>query len=379
MALDVWIYGPGFGEAILLIWDEDRNGTGTERRAAFIDCYGGRDYESHPALCQWQDAGCPDVALVAVTHPHLDHIQHASIMMEAAGCTADTILWWGGQDLRRMRAFYDQLSEDNAMREQETGKAAAMTRGFLNDITALDDGKHRCRPAGPKPDIRTAMGIDLAYEEPTAAGLLRFHSISPWLGPQTPYTEWIDSQIYTTRTGGTVVCPRKGVANCTSLGFLIEYGGAQVLLGGDMEDDNWTHFNAARSGNGKHKDSLPSLRPCLIKVSHHGSSTGHVPEMWKPGCGFFGWRGATVDDRPLCVVTPWRRGNAERHLPDPDVVRMISRAGCHVWETASSPELAGIDRNSRPCGTYIYVSVDPLHNRATVLSENLCRHTPPQL
>jgi len=167
-------------------------------------------------------------------------------MMASAGCLAEKALWWGGHDLRRTRAFFAQMREDLALEGKELGTTAEMAWGFLNHLVELDGGDHKGRPAGQKAGVAPAMGGELVYSEQTTDGLIEFYAISPWLGPQTAYTRWIDSQVLTTPTGITQLRPNKGVATCTSLAFLIKHGGAQVLLGGDMEADNWEHFKTAR-------------------------------------------------------------------------------------------------------------------------------------
>ena len=346
MPLDVWIYGPGFGESILLMWDVAREGGGSERRAAFVDCYGGSDQASHGTLCQWRDAGCPRVALACVTHPHLDHLQHAAVVMAAAGCSADKVLWWGGHDLRRTRAFFAQMKEDLTLRGQELGTTAGMVWEFLNDLDALDRGTHRCRTATSRTEVRASTGIDLVLSESTTEGPIEFYAISPWLGPQTAYTKWIDSQIFIAPTGETEVRPNKGVANCASLGFLVKYGKAQVLLGGDMEADNWTSFGLALR-TGDYRKTLPVLNPCLIKVSHHASPTGEVAGMWVADRGFFGTFAGDGDEPAHCVITPWRLGDRRWHLPQQNraVVDRIAAAGCHVWETASRWDVGAIPLN----------------------------------
>jgi len=377
MALDVWIYGSGFGESILLMWDGIGEKGDTERYAGFIDCYGGRDYESHPALCQWLSDGCPRVALACITHPHLDHIRYASVMMAAAGCTADKVVWWGGHDLRYLRAFYAQMREDLALTEHELGLTAEMTWGFLNDLDALGKGIHKCIPMGPKASVTTAMGTDPVLSTKTADGVLRFYAVSPWLGPLTTYTKWVNSQVYTVPTGRTEVRPNRGVANCASLGFLIQYGNAQVLLGGDMEADNWAQFHTVWPSK-EESAALPRVNPCLIKVSHHGSATGTIDGMWRPRSGFFSSLERCGGQEPHCVITPWQMGDSRWHLPDRAVVDMISQAGCHVWETASFPSTNPIDRSTRPVGSFIHFVINPERNEVAQVSYHSCRHTDPQ-
>jgi hypothetical protein len=375
MRLDVWIYGSGYGESMLLIWDAPADEGPTKRRAAFIDAYGDKDMDSHPALRRWRDEGCPHVALACVTHPHLDHVQNAAVMMRAAGCTADCVLWWGGHELQRSRAFYAKLSADATLKGQELGKTARMTWDFLNEVYAVQEGTHKCRPAGPNAHVKAPMQNNLAHSDGMAGGQIYFYAISPWLEPQTAYTKWIDSQISSVPADPINARPGKGVANCTSLGFLIQYGNAQVLLGGDMEEGNWGCFHAARASGGN-ATVLPPLAPCLIKASHHGSPTGQVPGMWKAGAGFFGSL-ACVGGTPYCVITPWRMGASEWHLPRQEVIDGMTKARYHVWVTGNGSNGSSLDRTTRIVNSSIHFVVDSTDNRVTKVEDHFCRYFAP--
>jgi hypothetical protein len=368
--LDVFVYGSGFGEAVLLIWTElDKEGK-QRRRAAFIDCYGGDDPDGHPALLDWRNAGAPSIALVAVTHPHLDHVRNAAIVIAAVGCNADTIAWWGGHTIERARAFYDKLRSDLSVQGEELGEAAEMTFAFLNELHALEKKVHSGRTVETPVEIVTPMHGRMLYTGVTPSGPIEFRTFSPSLGPQTHYTRWIDSQIIVSKSGRTTTVSRKGVANCTSLGFLVNCGNAQVLLGGDVEEDNWEFFKdfCDKGGLGN-----KPLSPLLIKVSHHGSSTGVHPHMWKPRAGFFG---SGVNSARHCVVTPWRRGAVVRQLPNPAVIKEISEAGFHVWETGSELK-SGVDRLARSVDSFIRFSIDPDANAINVVDRRHCRFTAP--
>ena len=364
MLIDVWIYGPGFGESILLIWDADSSTSNKPRRqAAIIDCYGGRHHDDHQALRQWSKEGKPDVVFVAVTHPHLDHIRGAGVVMRAAAhANLKRAVWWGGHDLRRTRLVYDHASKVLAAK---SGTTEQMTTDYLDTLLAIQDGVFPATD-GP-PSVDSAMESSVAYSGHSAAGRITFCAISPWVVPQIPYTQWLDDKARGTTS--------ERVANCTSLGFLIECGHAQILLGGDVEKDNWDALRGARVTEDR-KYKLPTLKPCLIKVSHHGSSTGYTLGMWDQYLGFFG----SLDgggERPHCVITPWRLGPRDRHLPDPRITDKIAKAGCHVWTTASDPIASGIDRSTHLSESYIHFTVDSAQNRASMVDQRFCAHKTP--
>ncbi|HEY0548406.1 MAG TPA: hypothetical protein VGF13_02325 [Verrucomicrobiae bacterium] len=377
MGLDVWIYGPGYGESILMAWDALPNKEGTARRTAFIDCHGGIDFDEHPAIVQWGKMGCPDVAWVAITHPHMDHIRNASTMMAVAGCNAETLLWWGGVTMERLEAFYSKLGEDVALREERLGRLAVMTSRFIKDLNQLQRRRHGHRTEAHPPMILAPSEIiDAVCEEETPDGRLTISTISPWLEPQKVYTGWVDEQIQRDRDGHPIIFPKRGAFNSTSLGMVVQHGNAQVLLGGDMEENNWDNLHRARTSahpENRHRGKLTTFKPCLIKVSHHGSETGHIPEMWGPGTGFFGSL-KTGSKPPICIITPWR--NAGRRLPDKDLVTRIAKAGCEVWETATKDEATAVDDTTTLPDSFIHLRVNAETNEAKMIEQRFCRRTP---
>ena len=268
MSLDIWIYGPGFGESIFLVWDGlDRGTKAKKRQAAIIDCFGGLCQVDHPGLVQWNKEGQPEVVLAAITHPHLDHINGAGTMIRKLiqEEKLKKVLWWGGHCLRRTHDVY-LLAKENAKGAEPRG-AARMTVDFLDELVGFKDNQTKGLNA---PQIDEGYQLSLAYSGETSNGAIKFHAISPWKGAQTEYTQWVDAKVRSE--------PRKGVANATSMGFLIEFGSAQILLGGDAENANWDECWKALTTDVEHKNKLPPLVPCLIKVSHHGSKQAAFPE-----------------------------------------------------------------------------------------------------
>ncbi len=163
------------------------------------------------------------------------------------------------------------------------------------------------------------LEIDLCAE-----GSVAIRMLGPWPGPRFHYQQEFNSQ-FKKLNGRLVSIPGGRVmANKTSAALLVQYGSAQVLLGGDMENESWEQLEEAlTTGRG------PALNPTVIKVSHHGSSTASRPGMWMPDQGFYGNRPATA----LAVVTPWRRGSEKRRLPDANVLKDISDSGYQTWVT----------------------------------------------
>jgi len=97
MALDLWIYGPGYGETTVLVWDEADG----SKKAAIVDNYGGNSAKGQPALlCLGQKQyGNPPLAFVAATHPHLDHVRNFHVVLENCGAKLRTCS--GGEDSKQ--------------------------------------------------------------------------------------------------------------------------------------------------------------------------------------------------------------------------------------------------------------------------------------
>jgi hypothetical protein len=124
--------------------------------------------------------------------------------------------------------------------------------------------------------------------------------------------------------------------NCISSALLVSYGQAQIVLGGDVEQTNW----ACLLDSGL----CPSFAPCVVKVSHHGSSTGKVQGMWSQA-GFFGGRGK----KPVAVITPWRG-----ELPEMEVIREIQNSGFMVYVTGRNIPSSKV----RPLKSFVRIQVE---------------------
>jgi hypothetical protein len=118
--------------------------------------------------------------------------------------------------------------------------------------------------------------------------------------------------------------------NQVSIALLVSYGTTRIILGGDVERAGWS---AVLEGF-----APEFLAADVVKVSHHGSTTGYCPELWS----IIG-RGK----RSLAVLTPYLR----HRLPEPSALDEISgsagtiycasAAGLHPgvrdWQSQRSP------------------------------------------
>jgi len=303
MSLDVFIHGPGFGEAVILRWQGP-----TGPLAGLIDCLG--QDEGGWMATRLSELGITHLEFLVATHPHLDHVGGMASAMRRIGWAVDHFRWWGGLAPQTLVEYYDRLKEQTGSELRGTAAAAS---DLLVESRIAETKNHR-------PRIREIGRVAQVYDQEVSSGVtLRVRSLGPWGRPLLRYTRQVAAGIL---PGGNVVY-RDSHANLVSVGLLVSYGEAQVILGADVEAANWRALRQSKE--------CPLLRPSLIKVSHHGSRTGRIQNMWTPA-GFFGQRGPTS----LAVVTPWRpqfARNGRRSLPDSEVIEEIRRAGYAVYQT----------------------------------------------
>jgi hypothetical protein len=83
--------------------------------------------------------------------------------------------------------------------------------------------------------------------------------------------------------------------NDISIATLVTVGDARALLGADLE----TTSSPSRGWNAVlASTNRPTDVASLFKVPHHGSVTGHHPDVW----------GEMLTSQPIAILTPWNRG-----------------------------------------------------------------------
>ena len=189
---------------------------------------------------------------------------------------------------------------------------------------------NKCQEGGKLRLFKASCNISEIMRQTVAdCPLLEVYGIGPWEVPRAKYAKAMSEAHLTRRDLQSKI-------NQASLGFTVNYGGAQVLLGGDMESLNWNSLRKQWAEQRKewkeNNKRFPELKPNLVKVSHHGSETSCLPRMWGKN-GFLVPKGRP----PVAVVTPWNRASEDKRLPNSQVIKKIRRSGVRVFVT-SSPE-----------------------------------------
>src|ERR1035438_9147580 len=263
MPLEIWINGTGFGETILLKWEE-----GDAICGGIVDCYCSPNKETGGFdILEWLDEiGIEQLRFAVATHPHLDHLQNFHHVLKRRGKEMDAFYYWGVLDWAMWVDYFERLL-DNRANQKKPGlvEKAEHARELLAEAGQLSRGSMKLCSVGGYTRIFPLAGKNSSIE---------VYSFSPWEKGRFKFLSHVGASI--DRSGGVT----EGVtdANAVSVGLLVKFGRSEIVLGGDVETPNWHAFRA--SGR------CPKLNPCLVKVSHHGSKTGRIKEMWSGG--FFG-------------------------------------------------------------------------------------------
>lgn len=307
MSLDIHVFGPGFGETIILTW----TGADGKRCGAVIDaCSPG---EGDWLASRLRELQVSEVTFAMATHPHLDHVRGLASGLRRAGLPILRGGYWPPIVPGFWIEYFDRLAA------QDGGILASTAKAVRDWFELL--GSLSCENGVP---VGSLDGSPFKAAFPAISGrdaeILVFR-LSPWLEAMGNYGRRV---MATVKESGPILYSH-GEVNLVSHGLLLRYGQAEIVLGGDVEKENWDLLFGKKPGN--------PIRPSFVKVSHHGSQTGANCDLWPAGAGFSGTR----VEGAIAVVTPWRLG--ARRLPDPDgsMLDRIRAAGFHVCQTGYSP------------------------------------------
>jgi hypothetical protein len=301
--IEVNVFGPGFGESILVHIGQDRwvivdscRDSATRRPAPllYLDRIG-------------VDASNSVIRVIA-SHWHDDHVRGLTEIVrtcqKAQFCSSAALT----------REEFLEIVETYATANQGAAKSGTSE---MHDIMRLLQA--RAGGGGPNPKslledslIFRGSGNDLVPCEirtlsPSSAEFAVFLQEMTGLMPSVLQPKRRLSPVY---------------PNNASVVTYFEFDGFSVLLGADLEehghhDRGWSAILASQT--------RPTVLSSLFKVPHHGSSNGHSQPVW--------------DDllaTPISVITPWTRGSGLPQVGDISRVRGKS-SGLFITSSILAP------------------------------------------
>ena len=254
--LTLYLLGPGFGESMVMRLPDGET--------VVVDCCsdGGRCL----TLELLQDIGDPDVALLILTHPDLDHVSGLNVLLSAR--QVKRVWMWPHLSLMR-----DLLARWGASQPSLVALASA-----LQSLDALA-ARNACLEV-------TINNRDQAF------GSTRFSALAPvpadinasrrfldrilmWRPGQNPA---LSSDVENMLLGGAV----DEHPNAVSLAVSVRWGAWKLLLGGDVESRRrgWRGWKGVLEELRQQQrlDDVTDLD--VIKLAHHGSENAWSDAAW---------------------------------------------------------------------------------------------------
>lgn len=293
-------------------------------------CLNGRTREQ-PALKYLEALGVgPElVELVVATHWHADHIRGLTKVVQA--CVNARFVMTEAYTFEELLVAADQWNavsdtEFNAFRELHGVMEVLKTRklgGYaIPDVETASAGK-RLFPGG--------HGVEVLALSPSPAETQRAReSLATRLVPSVD---------------GIVRGISPPAKNNASIAMWVEVGDATFVLGSDLEElaDPGRGWNGAITRLGVVRKLAP-----IVKVPHHGSSTGHSAKMWTE----------IVASDALAAVTPFTR--TAEPLPTPEDISRIKSLSGKMYLTAA-PKLHPPVKQNDPLTSRMKQSTRTLH------------------
>ncbi len=307
--IEVSVLGPGVGECIVL-----HLGGGAW---VVIDSCRDRAAGKAAPLAYFETIGVdPATAVVAVviSHWHDDHVAAAAEVVEA--CTSARVVCSAA------------LRTPEFIKFVVAGRRLKTVAGGTSEMAKIFDIIARRRQAGARP---MGAGPDwtlenqIIWRRPASAALpsAELHALSPSAAALSLAMREFGQALPKADNS-----PKRNVVrqqpNHVAVALWASIGNTNIILGSDLENtpDASTGWKAVVAS-----DRRPPGTAACFKIPHHGSPTGHNPDIWT----------TLVARDAFAVITPYRRCN----LPSDGDIARVRAATRRVFMTAPT-------RPSRP-------------------------------
>ena len=301
--LGVHIIGSGVGESIIIQLPDGQVGV--------IDCYthtvNTSTAEERVAANETlrflvNELKVDSLAFLGVTHPHEDHARGIRQLLEHFLPRIGQIWMHAGSELGYLRQFFRA--------KYKTGIKLDIEKLFAEPPGTFYVELLRLRKLVEK--YVKQNGIFVSFRGFGCTELCAGAVEVCFLGPSDTRAQQYEMSLANNLTG--VVAENGKVLNDNwnhgavnhneiSAGCLIKFGKTAIVVGGDMEKAAWQDAMSHKS---------VSLQAQLVKISHHGSETGHVEGLFE--------KHAIGKRRPIGVVAPY----LTHQIPDEEGVKYLA-------------------------------------------------------
>ena len=308
---------------------------------------------SNPTLRFLESRKVTRLKFLCLTHPHADHYRGMSHLLERFD--PECVWLFTAATPRELYSKLANLLKVNAASNDyvgdETEDVDELVRIFNWVRANFKNAERMPRLVVKRLELEMPL-LELNTDPP-----LRITAIGASGGRATLYEDTLQA-CFNAKLNSLAEIQPKVNHNIISGGLLIEYGQARVILGGDIETDAWEE-------NLRFLSPKERMHSQLVKVSHHGSTTGYCDRLWEQ---------LSPHKTAIAVLTPFF---AER-LPSPEGLAYISKHARQTMTTSvEAVELvahlkkAGVNTAFKGVSAEAMVTLRTLFPRATPSSERL--------
>jgi beta-lactamase superfamily II metal-dependent hydrolase len=291
MNLEVHVFGADQGESILIKFPNDQWGV--------VDCYSPtKNADSNELLKFLLDQKVKQLHFVCLTHPHHDHYSGLTHVLE---------------QIPTRQFWYPAVMTVDLLRciiklEQQAHKASS-DQEFEGKLIELWEKVNTLHADSKLSIQKLTLGLDLGVDDDL--GNVKIVSLAP-SGNESHHFERGLAACF--NDGKLKSRKQQAYINRSSVALSLTYLGYRLVLGGDVETHGWIDLLDQRK-------NLAS-DACVVKVAHHGSSTGRCENLWKTFAG--------NTTKRVAVLTPYWK----HRLPSQSVVSEILSTGYDLYSTS---------------------------------------------
>ncbi len=275
-----------------------------------VDCYASSlaDPATNPAVKVLIDEGVRSLRFLCLTHPHDDHYRGMSHLLGAFTIEAFWTFCDTFPDDFRLIVNYFQLEASDLGGGPRVSLKADELRSIFNRLKELESNGV---------PILAARSNQRLYPIPTGVNdLVEVIAIAPTHAVARDYIGSLLRYLERRLEMGASPIPTfpHRHHNLASIAVLIRYGGARIILGGDVEAPGWQKVV---------EQFTPGfLAADVVKVSHHGSTNGYCRDLWLT---------FVARKQTIAILTPYFR----HHLPETAALDEISRYARTVYSVCA--------------------------------------------
>lgn len=301
--LNIVVFGPGRGEAILVVLPDGQLGVVDGCREPEDEDSGRGDPVRELLNRISEQRSSPDMRLrfVCLTHPHDDHYGGLGRLLRAYAGRVDEVwstLEIGDRYARSYKRWLELSTEESVIQDRET----------LHGLDRVMEAMRSQYTGGYPRPLHLDQDKLLLHPHKMCGATLSIRSIAPSATDVRLALDALIEELQALEQPDAPVAhgsPRFD-PNDASGALLICWGRARVLLAGDL-----THGNQAHRGWESARASIPG-KVQIVNVAHHASEGAHHSELW-------------TKMRPhLAIVTPFKHAKGNQPPKPSDIERLLA-------------------------------------------------------